>query len=174
MIFEIWIPGKPVAWARAGDHRLPDGRVIKYDRDKQRSWKAQFVADAKRQLLDQGALLPLFCFEPVRLVIVVGSALPNSEHRKRAPVPASWNVRGRDWDNLGKLVSDAGNNLLWSDDRQVVCGEVMKMFMPQGEPAGVGVFAEAVPDLRLDGASLYLDRARRVAGLLREEERRTG
>lgn len=167
MTFELWIPGKPVAWARAGDHRLPDGRVIKFDRDTQRAWKSTFVHLAQAWLMAEGRPMPLFPHPAgVRLVIVVGSALPNAAHRKRAPRAASWNPAGKDWDNLGKLVSDAGTNLLWSDDRQVVAGEVMKVTMPQGEPAGVAVFAEEVPDLQLDSASLYLDRARRVAGLV--------
>lgn len=32
----------------------------------------------------------------------------------------------RDWDNVGKIVSDALSKLIWKDDRQVVLGIVIK------------------------------------------------
>ena len=38
-----------------------------------------------------------------------------------------------DWDNLGKLISDALNGVFWHDDRQVVDARVMKLPCAKGE-----------------------------------------
>lgn len=38
-----------------------------------------------------------------------------------------------DWDNLGKLVSDALNGIIWVDDRQVIDARVMKLPCPKGQ-----------------------------------------
>lgn len=38
-----------------------------------------------------------------------------------------------DWDNLGKLVSDAANGVVWHDDSQVALGGVFKIYT-QGMP----------------------------------------
>jgi Holliday junction resolvase RusA-like endonuclease len=60
----------------------------------------------------------------------------------RLPVPVSWPKRRRadalaglvhptgkpDWDNLGKLVADAANGVLWRDDAQVVQATVRKLY----------------------------------------------
>ena len=58
-----------------------------------------------------------------------------------AGVPASWSKRrqaealaGRlhpgkpDWDNVAKLVCDAGNGVLWKDDSQVVQATIAKRY----------------------------------------------
>jgi Holliday junction resolvase RusA-like endonuclease len=55
-----------------------------------------------------------------------------------APIPASWSakkkahaIRGEirptckpDWDNVGKLISDALNGCMWKDDAQIVDGSI--------------------------------------------------
>lgn len=175
MIFEIWIPGSPVAWSRAGQHRLPDGRVITFDRKKQLSWKSTFIVAAQRLIADCGHTMPLFPHPiPVRLAVLVGAALPIGEHRKREPVAADWNVSSKDWDNLGKLVSDAGNQIVWTDDRQVVSARVEKLRMAQNDGAGVYVCVMPVPQLALDETCFYFDRARELARALPTMERRTG
>lgn len=38
-----------------------------------------------------------------------------------------------DWDNLGKLVSDALNGVLWEDDRQVTEATVVKLPSAKGQ-----------------------------------------
>lgn len=38
-----------------------------------------------------------------------------------------------DWDNLGKLVSDALNGIFWEDDRQVIDAHVMKLPCRKGD-----------------------------------------
>ena len=57
-------------------------------------------------------------------------------------IPASWSAKKRaaalagviyptgkpDWDNLGKLLADAVNNLVWRDDAQVVSATVLKRY----------------------------------------------
>lgn len=175
--FELWIPGPPVTWSRAGRKRMPNGHVLTFENEKGQAWKSTFILLAQDALRRGGEHAPLFQHPTMlRIVVVCCLQLPTSEHRKREPAPASWALGKKDWDNLGKLVGDAGNGLLWADDRQIVAGQVVKVKMAQGEPPGMFLLAEAVPDLRLDEASVYLDRARRVAGLVAEPvaERRIG
>jgi Holliday junction resolvase RusA-like endonuclease len=61
------------------------------------------------------------------------------------PIPASWSVKDRraaldgltphtvkpDWDNLGKVVSDALNGIAWKDDAQVCWANVKKVYGEQ-------------------------------------------
>ena len=47
-----------------------------------------------------------------------------------------------DWDNLGKIISDALNEILYRDDRQVVDGHVKKFY---GEVPGMSVSIEVLP-----------------------------
>lgn len=66
-------------------------------------------------------------------------------------IPASWSKKRRaaalaglerpftsrkDWDNIGKIVCDAINGIVWLDDRQVCDGRVIKRY---GETPGVHV-----------------------------------
>lgn len=58
------------------------------------------------------------------------------------PIPASWNAKKRasaeageiypegppDWDNLGKIACDALNQIVYTDDRQIVQGSVTKRY----------------------------------------------
>jgi len=44
-----------------------------------------------------------------------------------------------DWDNIGKLICDGINNLIWKDDAQIAIGKVIKRFIKIGEEPGVKV-----------------------------------
>lgn len=50
-------------------------------------------------------------------------------------------VRTPDWDNLGKIVADSLNKILYRDDRQVVDGRVRKFY---GEVPGITVLFEVL------------------------------
>lgn len=54
------------------------------------------------------------------------------------------NVRS-DWDNIGKLVSDALNGVFWEDDRQIVDGRVQKLSCPKGQER-TEIIIEELPD----------------------------
>lgn len=84
---------------------------------------------------------------PVCVRIVAYFSLAKSHHRKRTPVPAQWNQGAKDVDNIAKAVLDAGNGILWIDDRQVVTLLVKKITATQGEPGRVEVTVEAAREL---------------------------
>ena len=57
------------------------------------------------------------------------------------PVPTSWSKKDKikadqnrifpkkhDWDNIGKIVCDALNGVVWKDDKQIMEGQVCKRF----------------------------------------------
>lgn len=71
-------------------------------------------------VLEKGWPVPVFPDQPILLQMQSTFTLPRSKHRVRNPVEAAWYTLHRnDWDNLGKLVCDALNGLLWTDDGQI-------------------------------------------------------
>lgn len=63
---------------------------------------------------------------PLRVEIV--AVFPRRTNRiwKTKPMPREPYVCPKDWDNIGKSVCDALNELIWADDRQIVDGRVLK------------------------------------------------
>lgn len=53
--------------------------------------------------------------------------------KKRAIPGANWRCSVPDWDNLGKLVSDSLNGVVWTDDARVVSGHVWKRYGDRSE-----------------------------------------
>jgi Holliday junction resolvase RusA-like endonuclease len=67
----------------------------------------------------------------VRLLATIYVQVPASySKRKRADCFAGlvWPISRPDWDNFGKLVSDACNGIVFRDDAQVVDGRVLKVW----------------------------------------------
>ena len=50
------------------------------------------------------------------------------ERRRAAIAGESWPAGKPDWDNLGKLVSDALNGVCYKDDAQISDGRVIKLY----------------------------------------------
>jgi len=68
---------------------------------------------------------------PVALLVHVFKEIPESWSKREKADARAGLIRptGRaDWDNFGKLVSDALNGVCWKDDAQVVDGRVIKMY----------------------------------------------
>ena len=61
--------------------------------------------------------------EPFILLVEAYRALPKSRPKK---VLCEEDTFKPDWDNIGKLVSDALNGLAWKDDSQVVKADISK------------------------------------------------
>lgn len=57
---------------------------------------------------------------------------PPSHERKREPRPARPHTNTPDRDNVLKAVQDAGEGILWVDDKQVSDGRTRKEWAPQG------------------------------------------
>lgn len=69
--------------------------------------------------------------KPVRLSLEITLCVAPSWPRKRQAAALAGLERPLlkpDWDNTGKLVSDALNGILWVDDKQIVDGRVVKWY----------------------------------------------
>jgi len=118
---EFTIPGTPMAWARArtngtrhftADSQLAYKRAVALLGAQAMAGRAPFTGPV--------VLALVAVFEPPaswskarREAALAGEALPQSKP---------------DWDNLGKITSDALNGIAYKDDAQVVDGRVLKRF----------------------------------------------
>ncbi len=130
------IPGEPVAKARprflreAGRKPFPDKKTENYE-----GIIKQYAALAMRSTPP---------FEgPLRMTIRATFLIPQawSEKRKREAV---WKTSKPDWDNIGKIVSDACNMIVYQDDAQVVEAIVQKRY---GPIAGLTVTVEQLSQI---------------------------
>lgn len=152
-LLDVTIPGAPVGQARGragavytkNGPLLVNGRVIVkvHDPAKSRTWKAT-AQDHIRAAMDER---PLFD-GPLCVVVESWFACPTSEHRKREPVPARWNVGAKDVDNLAKAVLDAANGVAWVDDRSVALLLSVKLTAAQGDPPKVRMVATPLGQMR--------------------------
>lgn len=71
-----------------------------------------------------GKVLIAESHEPVHLTIYTFRPLPNSRPKSIISEPDTYKY---DWDNIGKLVSDALNGCAYADDAQVTRATVSKM-----------------------------------------------
>ncbi len=69
--------------------------------------------------------------EPVKIEIVAYHKIPASASNKKKNEMASQLIRPTkkpDWDNIGKIVTDALNGIAWHDDAQIVDARVIKRY----------------------------------------------
>lgn len=113
------VAGTPVPWARArrnGNRYFTEARVAAY---MQKIRTAAEIAGAR----------PLQC--PCTLVVTAFLPIPRSWSRKKREGALEGLVTHTvkpDWDNLGKIVSDALNGIAWNDDAQVFWANVKKVY----------------------------------------------
>lgn len=132
------IPGDPNAQRR---HRIV--KVAKFARLHQDARDGQWKGGAQMHMLDaMGDRAPFS--GPVRLVLRAFWALPKSAERKRDPRPAERYPVNKDADNVAKSLMDAGNGVLYVDDRQVVVLVVEKWRAAQSEPGRIEVEIEEI------------------------------
>jgi Holliday junction resolvase RusA-like endonuclease len=66
---------------------------------------------------------------PCRLDIIASFAVPKGyPKRMQSELPGRPYTGRVDWDNIGKVVSDALNGIVWIDDRLVTVGMVSKVY----------------------------------------------
>ena len=80
---------------------------------------------------------------PVKLMVTARFPYPQSWPKKRRDA-AFWHMTKPDWDNLGKIVSDALNGVLWKDDCQVASVTVNKHYT--NSEAGLVINVEELYD----------------------------
>lgn len=126
----VEIPGPPFALMRARIGRR--GRFARmYDPEQNTSWKG---AAAVHMLAARQAAGVQPLAGPISLTVVAYFPCPKTDERKRKPCPERWSMSQKDADNILKAVGDAGNGVLWNDDRQVVNASVQKRIAAQGQP----------------------------------------
>lgn len=118
------VPGPVVPWARAGSN---GGRRFTPSRQKNyMTAVAVYARQAMRgkQLFDG----------PVELTVVAVYEWPKSWTAKRRAEPgATWKTSVPDADNIGKILSDSLNSLVWKDDAQVARLHISKVYEQTAE-----------------------------------------
>lgn len=122
----IEVPGKPVGKGRPrsvfkGKHA---GRIYTPNEteqyEKQIAWEARAVWRGRELLTG-----------PVSLVVTAFVPIPKEWSKKKRTKAISGALRPLtkpDWDNYGKVVSDALNGVIYADDKQVVDGRAIKFY----------------------------------------------
>lgn len=123
------IPGAP-----QGKGRARSSGPYHYTPSKTRAYEAM-VRSVFRLAHPRHVTIP--AHNPVTLTIIAESVRPPSVKRVAPTVTP-------DWDNIGKVVSDALNGLAWHDDAQVTDARVIKRY---AVTAGVEVLIEWGSDL---------------------------
>jgi len=118
------VPGGPVPFARAGSN----GKR-RFTPPKQAGFMTLVkhcasLAIGTRPLLDG----------PLELSVVAQYQWPKSMSAKKRAFPgAEWKSSVPDWDNLGKIISDSLNGIVWTDDARVAAGHVWKKYGDRSE-----------------------------------------
>lgn len=82
-------------------------------------------------VIEQLGRIPNPVRTPVKLHLAITVAIPASWPKSKqleALCGNLWPTGKPDWDNTGKLISDALNGILWVDDAQVIDGRVTKAY----------------------------------------------
>ncbi len=136
-MIEVSIWGKPFALER---HRFNRRTGRAYDPKANLDWKSKARAAMLKEVESMGVEPPLFK-GPVGIKLVAVFKLPDAKHRKRKPVERSYRTSRPDWSNILKAVEDAGNGILWHDDKQLCQFIGTKLTGRQGEGAKTEIVA---------------------------------
>lgn len=132
-MISLTIPGEPFSLKRARAARA--GRFVRmHDDPRNVSWKGAAVMLMQAAMKGRAPLTG-----PLRLDVVAWFSCPKGDERKREPRERRWSESQKDLDNIVKAVGDAGNGVLWLDDRQVCMIVAAKKIAAQGDPAAMNV-----------------------------------
>jgi len=143
----VVIPGPPLAQPRPRMTTV-SGHARAYEPVEARSWKGAAQVHMRQALEEQleDAGVPYGPQEPVGVWIDAEFACPKSDWRKRKPRPMRFHTKQGDLDNIVKAVLDAGNGVLWHDDKQVASVNACKVIAEQGSPPRVVLIAKALKE----------------------------
>lgn len=145
MRISFTIAGPPQPWRRARARMIAPkgGRPFLQtfvDQDT-RAWKTSCQDRMNEALGHDGSPYP--AGTPLSLRVVCLFPCPAGDHRRTRPPGLRWHTKAQgDADNLAKAVMDAGNGVLWPDDRQIAELAVLKLIVPQGQMPRVEVRVE--------------------------------
>lgn len=104
---KIEIPGRPVAWARAGCSR---GRFFDRQAKEKQSFQWRLKTGFRGSPINR----------PIALTCTFSFQVPKSWSKvKRAAMLGKPHESRPDLDNLAKFVNDVANGILWQDDAQI-------------------------------------------------------
>ena len=114
------VPGILPGWQRAG-------------KNGKRHFTPEMTAAAKREIAAHGRQAAAGVLLEGALCLVCHVYLPvpaswSNKRRVAAWAGEEWPAGKPDWDNLGKLVSDALNGVCYKDDAQISDGRVIKRY----------------------------------------------
>jgi len=118
------VEGDPFGWQRAGQNRYTKAT---YTQEKTRKHE-QLVAWAYKAVAG-GFSFPKGTY--IELRVFAFRKIPKGASKKERELMLSGKIRPSvkpDWDNLGKLVSDALNGVAYDDDKSVVDAVVRKFY----------------------------------------------
>lgn len=142
------VPGLPIAQPRQR-HRIVSGHVSNYTPGDHPV--NAFKAVVKIMARSAYAGRPL-AEGPILLTLTFVFPRPKSMIWKKRPMPREWAPKKPDFDNLGKSVSDALNEVIWQDDAQVVSSRIYKLYAAGGEGSHTVIeIAEATPIADMTG-----------------------
>lgn len=122
------IPGEPFSLKRPRAMRF-GGFVRIHDPHANANWKGNAALFMSSAMAGRQPFAG-----PVTLTVTAYFSCPKSDESKRSPKPERWSLNAKDLDNIVKAIGDAGNGVLWNDDRQVVEVHARKRIAAQGEP----------------------------------------
>lgn len=129
------IPGLPVQWARAGGKG-----PIRFTPGKQRNYGGMIRDAAKAAMNGREAF-----DEPVEMTVHAVYPWPTSlSLKKRGKKWARWKGTRPDADNLGKIVADNMNGIVFKDDARVALLTISKNY---GEHAEIRVAVRPLTDV---------------------------
>lgn len=124
MKVEFTVPGIPTAWARARTH----GKVH-FTPGKQRM-AMSIVQSVAWDAMNGAAAIT----EPVSMIITAIWPWPKSwSEKKKTSNQGRYKTSRPDADNVGKLISDSLNGIVFVDDAQVVDLKITKLYGPSAE-----------------------------------------
>lgn len=145
-ILTVTIPGEPVAQGRPRGFMRPGMKGPRFfDPAKSKSWKGVAQVHYQKALEDARIEAPAFPDGALSIVVTAVFTCPKSAYRK-IPVPRRPKTGRPDCDNLIKIVQDAGNGLLWTDDAQIAIAQVRKLVGAQGEAPRVEIMVRKLTE----------------------------
>ena len=146
------VPGDPFAQPR---HRTayhgPKGKpydprcLRQYDDDRAVSYKGVVMQYAQIAMADEEIIAG-----PVEITIWAYYVMPRKYQCKRktkfVATPEMRKCSKPDWDNVGKIVSDALNGVAYLDDQVICDAHVHKRFAAQGEGGRLEVTVEKIKE----------------------------
>jgi len=137
IVVEIDIPGRAMPWHRPHDFK---GRRLTSEANR-------IAIGALKELATRHMAGRRPVAGAVRLEVVCVYAIPagwNAKQRAAALDARAWHTARPDWDNLGKLISDALNGIVYKDDCQIADGRVAKRY---GQPERTMIRVTQIGDI---------------------------